>query len=156
MNFLRKMDELCHSLSISQARMFERSVEDGIPSHFFIKSFMLSNEVRQLDKLNLESVGITETEIYFSIKDKIKTTRGEVLPYPIMHFLGYFYRSAAYLSNLSSSYLLKNIPPRFLINNYKTLHSLSIEEAIKESFIVNKIEIKTNEERFIEIYKTLL
>lgn len=154
--YFKEMDETCHFLSNMQARIFERSVEDGIPSYFFIKSFLLSYEARQLDKLNLESAGITEVEIYYVVKEKIKTNRGEILPYPIMHFLGYFYRSAAYLSKLTSSYLLKNIPPRFLINNYQTLHSLAIEEAIKEAFIVNKIEIKSNEERFIEVYQKLI
>ncbi len=155
MNYLRKMDEIGHSLATSQARIFERSVEDDLPSFFFIKSFLLSYEARQLDELNLDYAGITEVEIYEVIKNRIKSKRGQLLPFPIMHFLGYFYRSAAYLHGVSSSTLYEKVPPKFLVDNYQTLHSLPIEEAIKEAFEVNKLETKTKLERFFEIFPNL-
>ena len=153
MKSLRKMDELCHSLSIMQGRLFERSVEKLIPSYFFIKSFMLSEEARALDDLNLEKAGITEVEIFNSIKTKIDTTRGSLLPYPIMRFIGYFYRSASYIYNVSSKYLYEHIPVKSLISSYDALHSLPIEEAIKDMFSIHKIELKTKEEQFSEEYK---
>lgn len=155
MNYLKRMDEIGHSLSLSQARIFERSVEDGLPSLFFIKSFLLSYEARQLDELNLDYAGITEVEIYEVIKNKIKSRRGRLLPFPVMHFIGYFYRSAAYLHGVSSSLLYEKIPPKFLVDNYETLHSLAIEDAIKEAFEVNKVKIKSKLERFFEIFPTL-
>jgi len=155
MNYLRKMDELCHSLSLMQARIFERSVENGIPSYFFIKSFMLSSDASDLDNLYLEKAGITEQEIYANIASKITINRGIILPYNIIHFIGYFYRSAAYLLNVSSKFLLNNISPKFLVNNYPTLHSLKIEDAIKESVDANGIKLKSLEELFIEAYKKL-
>ncbi len=155
MNYLRKMDEIGHSLATSQARIFERSVEDDLPSFFFIKSFMLSYEARQLDELNLDYAGITEVEIYEVIKNRIKSKRGQLFSYPVMHFLGYFYRSAAYLHGVSSSTLYEKVPPKFLVDNYQTLHSLPIEEAIKEAFEVNKLETKTKLERFFEIFPNL-
>lgn len=155
MNFSRKMDELCHSLALSQARIFERSIEDGIPSYFFIRSYMTSNEVRFVDELDLERSGLNELEIYESIKNRIKTRNGELLPYPVMHFIGYFYRSAAYLTKLNSKYLFENISPKYLLTNYETLHSLPIEEAIKEAIEIFKLETKSKEELFVEIYKTI-
>lgn len=155
MNFSRKMDELCHSLSLSQARIFDRSVEEGIPSFFFIKSFMLSEEARALDELNLESSGITETEIFDTIKNNVLTKRGDILPYSVIHFIGYFYRSAAYMLNSSSRSLYQDILPKFLVDNYPTLHSLPIEEAIKEALEANNVKQKSKEEIFFEVYKTL-
>lgn len=155
MNYLRKMDEIGHSLATSQARIFERSIEDDLPSFFFTKSFMLSYEARQLDELNLDYAGITEVEIYEVIKNRIKSKRGQLLPFPIMHFLGYFYRSAAYLHGVSSSTLYEKVPPKFLVDNYQTLHSLPIEEAIKEAFEVNNLKVKTKLERFFEIFPNL-
>ena len=155
MNFLRKMDKLCHSLSVSQGRMFEKSILEGIPSYSFIKSFMCSNEAYELDLLNLESAGITEVEIYQSVKSKIKTRRGEILSFPLMHFIGYFYRSASYMLGIKSRTLFQEIPVKFLVENYLTLHSLSIEEAIKEAVEANKCVSKSNEEKFLEIYKQI-
>lgn len=153
MNYLRGFDKLCHTLSLSQARIFERSVEDGIPSYTFIKSFMLSSSAKSLDELNLESAGLSELEIYNEIKDKIKTRRGNTLSYPVIHFIGYFYRSAVYMSGLSSKYIFNTISVKYLENNYLTLHSLSIVEAIKEAFDALKIEQEDKTKKFIELYK---
>ena len=150
----RKMDKLCHNLSVMQANLFEKSVVKGLPSYFFIKSFMLSNEARELDELNLESAGITEVEIFYSINQNIKSRRGNLLPYPIMRFLGYFYRSAAYLYELSSKYLYEHIPPKIVVNSFDTLHSLPIEEAIKDVFEILNIEPLTKEELFKKLYRS--
>lgn len=155
MNYSRKLDKLCHTLATSQARIFDRSVEEGLPSFFFIKSFMLSLEAKALDELCLEQSGINEVEIFESIKQKIKSHRGELLPYPVIHFIGYFYRATSYLTNITSKTLLEKIPPKFLVNNYSTLHSLPIESAIDEVFEINKIKVKTKEELFFDIYKNL-
>ncbi len=153
MNYLREFDKLCHTLSLSQARIFERSVEDGIPSYTFIKSFMLSSSAKSLDELNLESTGLSEIEIYEDIKDRIKTRRGKLLPYPIIRFIGYFYRSAAYMSGLSSKYIFNTISVKYLENNYLTLHSLSIVGAVNEVFDALKIEQEDKTKKFIELYK---
>ena len=147
------MDELCHSLAIMQGRLFERSVEFSVPSYFFIKSFMLSEEARAIDELNLEKAGITEVEIFNSVKQKIDTKRGNFLPYPIMRFIGYFYRVASYLYDISSKYLYEHIPVKSLISSYDALHSLSIEEAIKDVFSIFKIDVKTKEEQFNDEYR---
>ena len=153
MKSLRKMDELCHSLSIMQGRLFERSVEHLIPSFFFIKSFMLSEEALAIDDLDLEKAGITEVEIFNSINTKIDTKRGILLPYPIIRYIGYFYRSASYLYNLKSKYLFEHIPVKSIISSYDALHSLPIEDAINDMFSIHKVDIKTKEEQFNEELK---
>ena len=153
MKYSRKMDERCHSLSIMQGRLFERSVEFHIPSYFFIKSFMLSEEAMALDDLDLEKAGITEVEIFNSIKSKIDITRGCLLPYQLMRFIGYFYRSASYLYDVSSKYLYQHIPVKSLISSYDSLHSLPIEEAINDMLSIHKVDLKTKEELFSEEYK---
>ena len=152
MNFLKKFDRVISNLAHSQAMIFERSIDEGIPSRLFVKSFMLSNEARRLDELSLEMAGLTEIEIFESVKMKIKTKRGIFLPYPIMHFIGYFYRAAVYLSGYSSREIYEKIPVDFLIRNYEVLHSFAIEEAIRESFEILKIEKYDLYKRFKEIY----
>ena len=68
MSFLRKFDKVISNLAHSQAMIFERSVEDGVSSKMFIKCFMLSNEARKLDELSLEMAGLSEIEIFESIR----------------------------------------------------------------------------------------
>ena len=147
------MDNLCHSLSLMQANIFEKSVEKGVPSYFFIKSFLLSPLAREIDELNLGYAGLTEIEIFSSVEKSVKSRRGKLLPYPVMRFLGYFYRSASYLYDLSSKYLYENVPIKVLVSNFDTLHSLPIEEAIKDIFEILNIAPLTKEELFIKLYR---
>lgn len=152
MNFSKKLDRLGSQLAHSQAMIFERSVEEGYPSKMFVKCFMFSSEAKSLDELSLEKAGLSEIEIYDSIKHKIKSKRGQLLPYLVMHFIGYFYRVASYISGFSSKQLYKQIPVEFLLQNYLVLHSLDIEEAVKEVFDIKKIEKIDLYEQFKNIY----
>lgn len=153
MKFLRSVDKISYSLAKSQARIFEKSVSCGIPSKIFIRSFMLSDEASFFDKLNIDIVGLSEGEIFDNISSKISNKKGVVYSYSIMHFIGYFYRIASYLTNLTSKYLYKHIKPEILARNYNTLHSLPIEEAIKEIFELLNIQLEDKYSLFAKIYK---
>lgn len=152
MKYLRNVDHLSYSLASSQARIFERSVALGIPSKTFVRSFLLSNEAKRIDDLNLDIAGLTEGEILDTISKRIKTRRGEIYPFAVMHFMGYFYRMASYLTGHHSKDLYRQIKPEFLFKNYQTLHALSIEEAIKETFEMMHIEEKDKYALFKKIY----
>ena len=154
MKFLRNVDNLSYSLSSSQARIFEKSVSFGIPSKIFIKSFMTSNEALQLDNLNLDVAGLSEIEIFDEISKKVSTKKGELFTFPVMHYIGYFYRMAAYLTGFSSKELYKRIKPELLYRNYQTLHSLSIEETIEEMFEIVNMKEEDKYSSFKKIYNT--
>lgn len=153
MKFLRNVDDLSHSLASTQAHIFENSVSLGIPSKLFIRSYMLSKEAKLIDELNLDVAGLSEIEIFDSVSKKIKATSGELYSFPVMHYIGYFYRMAAYLTGYSSIQLYRNIKPDLLCKNYRTLHSLAIEEAIKEVFEITNTEIEDKYSLFKKIYK---
>ena len=153
MKFLRSVDRLSHSLALSQARIFEKSVSDGIPSKTFIRSYMLSKETKLIDDLNLDVAGLSEIELFDKIKMKINTNRGELYSFPAMHYVGYFYRIASYLTGLSSSQLYSTIKPDFIVRNYQTLHSLPIEESIREVFEITGTTIEDKISLFKKIYK---
>ena len=153
MNFSRSVDALSHSLASSQARIFERSVALGIPSKQFARCYLLSMEARQLDELNLDVAGLSEEEIFDSICVRIKTDRGGVYSFSVMHFMGYFYRMAAYLTGYSSKKLYQIIKPDFLNKNYPSLHALPIEEAVKEVFEVVGVEEEDKYALFKKIYR---
>lgn len=152
MKFLRSVDNLSYSLASSQARIFEKSVSFGIPSKIFIKSFMTSNEALWLDNLILNVAGLSEIEIFDGISKKVNTKKGELFPLSVMHYIGYFYRMASYLTGFSSKKLYKNIKPELLFRNYQTLHSLSIEEAIEEMFEVVNMKAEDKYSSFKKIY----
>lgn len=155
MKFLRSVDHLSHSLALSQARIFEKSVSFGIPSKIFIRSYMLSSEVSSIDNLNLDVAGLTESEIYDMVSKKITHKKGNLYPYALMHYIGYFYRMAAYLSGCSSKFLYQKIKPDLLYRNYQTLHALPIEEAIQVVFEIVDIKIEDKYASFKEIYKNI-
>lgn len=152
MKFLRSVDNLSYSLASSQARIFEKSVSFGIPSKIFIKSFMTSNEALWLDNLILNAAGLSEIEIFDGISKKVNTKKGELFSFSVMHYIGYFYRMASYLTGFSSKKLYKNIKPELLFRNYQTLHSLSIEEAIEEMFEVVNMKAEDKYSSFKKIY----
>ncbi len=153
MNFLRKSSELSHRLAHMQAMIFEKSVEEGYPSKMFIKCFLLSSEALSLDNLELEKSGINQIDIFDAVKSKIKSKRGELLSFPIMHFIGYFYRMASYLSGYTSRKLYELIGIDILVRNYLTLHTLPIEESIQEIFDILKIPESNLNQKFMDIYK---
>ena len=155
MKFLRNVDKLSHTLASTQARIFENSVSSGVPSKIFIKSYMLSNEAKMIDDLNLNASGLSLVEISDSVISKISIKKGTLYSYAIMHYIGYFYRMAAYLSGYSSKSLYQNIKPDLIYRNYETLHSLPIEEAIKEMFIIVNLKIEDKYDIFKKIYNNL-
>lgn len=152
MKFLRSLDELGHSLAIAQGRIFEKSVDYGIPSYFFIKSFMNSMEAKDLDDLNLTIVELTENEIFDAIANKVKIKRGSLLSYSLMRFIGYFYRMFSYLTNMKSKEIIRLVPINYLVNNFEVLHSYPIDEAVKEVIKNKNIKLLTKEQLFKRLY----
>ena len=153
MEFIRSVDHLAYYLASMQARNFEQSVRLGIPSKTFVRCFLLSNEARQIDELNLDIAGLSEGEILDAISMRIQTRKGEIYSPNEMHFIGYFYRMAAYLTGCHSRELYRSIKPEILYKNYLTLHALTIEDAIKEIFEITHFEVKDKYELFKQIYR---
>lgn len=153
MKFLRKIDFLAQSLATSQARIFERSVEGGFSSATFVRSFLLSDEAKLIDDLDIDVPGLTEDEIYESVTYRIKNSKGHSYPYQVMYFIGYFYRMAAYLTGYTSKQLYQNIKPALLYRNFNVLHSIAIEEAINEVFQMANIKTEDKYELFRKYYE---
>ena len=153
MKFLRKKDDACYQLASMQAGIFERSVNDNIASYFFIQEYMNSFECSLLDNLNFFATGLSEFEIYLIIKRNVNRVDGEVYPLEIMHWMGFFYRYASYLSGISSKKLLKVISPKKLLQVYPLYHGLDIEKAVELVFEQNEIDNITPQERFLKLYK---
>lgn len=153
MKFLRKKDDICYQLGSMQARIFEKSADEGIQSYFFIQSFMFSKEAKLLDDLSFLQSGLSELEIFTNIKKKTKRRNGKIYNPEVMHWIGFFYRYASYLTGLNSKTLFKKINPNQLCNLYPLYHGLDIQKAIDMVFSNIEVTIESPMDRFINLYK---
>lgn len=154
MKFLRKKDDVGYMLASMQARIFERSAKEGLPSYFFIQSFVNSFDAYQLDSLGFLLSNSSEIEVYINTKKHTKRKKGLVYPEVIMHWIGFFYRYASYLTNISSKELFKKITPKYLSSVYPLYHSVDIVKAIEMVFEDVDFEKTTPSERFLNLYKS--
>ena len=135
MKFLRQKDDVCYRMASMQASVFERSAEKNIPSYYFIQDYMNSDDAKSLDDLSFLYGGSSELEIYLNIIAKVKKKEnGTVYPPEVMHWIGFFYRYATYLTGISSKKLFKTIPPADLNKVYPLYHSLEISKAVSTVF----------------------
>ena len=154
MNCLRERDEDCYRLSSMQARLFAKSAEADYPSFYFIKVFMHSPSAKSLDNLLYLYSGSSELEIFVEIEGRLtKKEGGTVYPEDVMHWIGYFYRSAAYLLKRTSPELFRAIPPSYLNKTYQAYHGLDIEAAIDRVFADLGVTFLTPQERFRQLYR---
>lgn len=153
MKFLRKKDEIGYMLASMQARIFERSAKEGIPSYFFIQTLANSFDAYQLDDLSFLLSGSSEIEVYMNTKMHTKRKNGLVYPEPVMHWMGFFYRYASYLTNISSKQLFKKISPKYLSGVYPLYHSVDIVKAVEMVFEDVDFDKMTPAQRFSNLYK---
>ena len=154
MKFLREKDDIVYRLASMQARIFERSGSEGIASYFFIQQFMNSDDARSLDDLSFLLSGSSEAEIYLNVIRGIKRTKGEIYSQEILHWIGFFYRYASYLTNIGSSKLFKNISPQYLNKVYPAYHGVDIEKAIEMVFKDIDYKEETPLEKMMKLYKS--
>ena len=153
MERLREKDDICYRLASMQARIFEKSANEGIASYFFIQQFAYSFDAEILDNLRFLLSGFSELEIYLDTKRNTKRQNGKVFPPEVMHWIGYFYRNASYLMGINSKTLFKKIPPQKLYNVYPLYHGLDIQKAIDMVFETVDFEELTPLERFKKLYE---
>ena len=153
MKFLREKDDIVYRLASMQARIFERSGSEGIASYFFIQQFMNSDDARSLDNLSFLLSGSSEAEIYLNVTREIKRTKGEIYSQEILHWIGFFYRYASYLSKVRSKKIFEKVKPKYLAQVYPLYHGLDIQKAVGIILDEFKIEYLTPWERFLKHYK---
>lgn len=153
MRFFKEKDEAIYQYASMQARIFERSANEELNSHDFIRAFMHSKECFQLDTESFDNAGLSEREIYTSIKNRISNIKKKTSVYPpqIMHWIGFFYRYASYLSMVPSPRLYKAVSPSYLVSVYPTYHSLEISKAVSKVFDDKEELLLTPEENFNHI-----
>ena len=154
MNFIRKKDDIVYRLASMQARIFEKASYSGLPSYYFVLAFLHSPEAASLDNLSFLLGGSSELEIYLRVSESLKKrSGGTVYPPHVMHWIGFFYRYAAYLSNIPSAKLAKAIPPKHLCGVYEAYHGLDIAKAVEMVFDELSIDNPTPQERFDALFR---
>lgn len=154
MNFIRKKDDVAYRLASMQARLFEKASLSGLPSYHFVHAFLRSADASSMDDLSFLLGGSSETEVYLNVSGSMKKQKGgTVYPSHVMHWMGFFYRYASYLSGISSPMLLKKVPPKHLYDVYEAYHGLDIEKAVERVFDELSVKNLTPSERFEALFR---
>lgn len=152
MSCLRERDELCFRLCKMQARLFERASRERIPSHFFLRAYLASPYVRDMDDLTIFDGVVGEEEIFQSIKSRIKTTRGTVYDAATMSWVGYLLREWAYRYKTYTTIIAQQVDLAYLASVYGAYHSLDVLKAIEKIASEKGIDLaETPEERLRKI-----
>lgn len=135
MNYLRESDNTCHRLADIQARLFKEASREGLPSLSFIRSFLCLSEVRKMDDLSFLYGNLSEQEVYALAKSHLnKQSGGTLFSQNEMHWIGYIYRTIAYMSGIPSRSLARLIAPKYLQEVYPLYHSLDAKQAVEKIF----------------------
>ncbi|MCQ2793707.1 MAG: hypothetical protein MJ221_04840 [Bacilli bacterium] len=140
MNYLNNEKEALKLCSI-QASIFKSCIDEKLDEKDFIGRYMKSIYAKNMDEGvyfdNYEDQAIIVSKLKKISKAKEVTT----FTYPLLHFIGYFYRYYCYLYKVASIVAWKEIPIEYLCDNYDVLHSLDISKACenaKNSSIVSR------------------
>ncbi len=153
MRFLRKNDEECYWLASLQAKAFERSVVHGLPSYYFIQSFMNSPLAEQMDRFGNRVSDLSVERLCTQTAGRMPIRGGKVIDPSVLHWMGFFYRSAAYMTGVSSKKLFRQIPPNYLVGVYPAYHAVDIEKAVQMVFADRGVDTMTPTERFFALYR---
>ena len=111
------------SYAKSQAEIFEKSVEEKIPSSIFVKRYMHSFYAGLMDEDTYIISPYSDGYVYMDIKRQINSSFGQVFDKEAMRWAGYMYRYLVSYLGFSSKKVYKNIPLSYMINAYRPYHS---------------------------------
>ena len=156
MNFLKEYNKQCRLLADIQGQIFKKSAEENIPSYFFIKVFMYSDDALLFDDLSLLTSYVSTEEIYSNIAHKVKRNRGEIYNSKEIFWIGYFYRSFCYLYDVRSHTAFELVPVAHLKKAYSMYHTQDIRKAIQ--WVVDDLNItfKDNQQKIYDILRTVI
>lgn len=129
------------SLSDMQGQLFEMSIEKGLDSDSFVKTFMTSDIARDLDSefnhVQWAGKEYIMERILDELKDKLKIG-GETYDREALYWMGYVYRRWHFYTGESSKEIYRQAPTKTMRVTYLAYHTMSVEMAIdrlKESYL---------------------
>lgn len=153
MKFLRKNDKNCYTLCSIQARVFQRSSEKNCPSYYFVQAFMMSNDAKEMDNLGYLYGGSSEIQVFISTMKKVPVDKKAAIYDPSeMHWFGFFYRAACYLTGIKSKEIFKKVSLKYLHTVYPAYHGLDIVKAVERVFEDLEIKESTPEDIFKSLF----
>lgn len=128
------MDSLERKLCDMQGRLFKLSVDRKFESCGFMQAFMTSDVAKGLDSEYDRTQWAGEEYLIAEISDdlKDKLAYGEPLDREMMYWIGYLYRYWHYYTKESSRVIVKQAPPKTMVTNYLTLHTMDPKKSIDE------------------------
>lgn len=119
---------LCEYVSRLFAYQTER--KDG-SSKVFIKAFVYSSLIEQIDKEDFMFSAIDISEAYDALKKEKNLKRGkEIYPSFVMAWIGYIMKYFAYTRRISEKRVYEYVKPEELYAMYEAYHSLDNEAVV--------------------------
>lgn len=131
---MRTLDYSESELCIIQAELFEMSVEKAAYSSLvFIRRFMLSNFVGSLDNKSYLFQSNNPEYVFECLDKEFGESEYGSQKYSadVMYWVGYVYRTIAFLYNLSSKQVYRLFPAKEIVKCYDIYNSVDITQAAK-------------------------
>ena len=155
---MRTIDRDGKRLCDIQAELFEQSINSlDISSEVFVRRFMNSNVVKQLDDLSFLYDTKTIADIYLELDEQYgKSNYGSIkYHHNAMYWAGYLYRYFAYTYEITSKQAYKLLPLKEIISTFEPYHTLDVSEAIYRLLEAKKMTFDEDklEERKLSIMR---
>ncbi len=156
---MKELDRECKRLADIQAELFELSVKKLEMSSVFVRRYMNSKIVKELDDYSFLDDSKTVEDIFTELDNQYgKTTYGSIkYNHNLMYWAGYLYRCFSYIYELSSKQAYKLLPLKEVISCYEPYHTLDVSQAIERMLEAKKISFDSedNIKRGVEILKKI-
>lgn len=144
---MKKFDHDGLLLAEYQGKLFERSTELGCSTAVFLRRFMHSDLVKELDKNNPTTLsldvneGMNNIQRQYGASDYGRTKYSE----GALFWMGYMYRYLSYTRDISTKFAMKHFPYRQLNDVYYSFHTQDPEWCVQ-----NLLEISGLSESFFD------
>ena len=138
---MRKFDHNGLLIAVYQAKLFERSVDLDCSSAVFIRRFLHSDLVKQMDKNNSASLSLDVNEGINSILKQFGDSDYGVKKYSgsAMFWIGYMYRYISYTREVTTKFAMILFPYKQLNDVYYTFHTQDPEWCVRSLLELNNL-----------------
>lgn len=147
---MRKFDHNGLLLAEYQGKLFEKSSELNCSTGIFMRRFLHSNLLNELDANNSATLSLDENEGINSILEQFGDSNYGKLKYSknSLFWIGYMYRYISYTREQSTKFIMKIFNYKQMNDVYYSFHTQDPEWCIKGLLEINGLSEKTFDKNY--------
>lgn len=150
---MKEFDRTGLKLAKAQANLFLESLSRySGSSSIFIKRFMYSKEVMNVDRNNI----FDSSKILLELESKNLSYGTKKYQEDIIYWIGYIYRYFAYTYEIPSKKIYEIVKPDEMNNMFVAYHTMDPKFAIDRMLEAKKINIEDSPEYQYQLYKQII